>query len=70
MEGYKKIRCKICKKKLHPLMKDVFTCKCKGIYCHNHRHSHNCSYDYIKERRDNLIKILPSIEVNKRLEKI
>ena len=46
----KKKRCHACNKKLKMIH---FTCKCQHLFCVNHLnpHSHNCSYDYIAEKR-------------------
>jgi hypothetical protein len=41
-----KYKCEICNKKIRELMIQVFTCKCKGIYCSTHKHAHNCTYNF------------------------
>lgn len=41
-----KYRCKECKKKINQMMKDIYTCRCKNIYCAKHLHVHNFTFDY------------------------
>ena len=56
----KKNRCACCNKKLGLVM---FTCKCGGNYCGDHRinEAHNCTYDYHQEYKQTLIIQLPKI---------
>ena len=56
----KKNRCTCCNKKLGLI---IFTCKCGNIYCQTHLnpHNHNCQFDYIKEKKDQLIKQNPKL---------
>ena len=56
----KKQKCHFCKKKLGLI---VIKCKCGHIYCQNHlnAHSHNCKYDYKKEKKENIEKNNPKI---------
>ena len=51
------LRCEICKKKLSKLMIQLHTCKCKGIYCTEHKYIHNCSYDF-KTNGNTVVKII------------
>lgn len=55
------MKCLICEKKLHKLMKDLHTCRCQGIYCRQHILDHSCSFDYKKMERENLSKTLPIV---------
>ena len=56
-----KLRCNSCNKKigLHS-----YECKCDGIYCTQCRYPdiHNCSYDFIKEKKEILNKQNPQIK--------
>ena len=56
----KKNKCACCKKKLGLI---IFTCKCGHIYCQTHLnpHNHNCQFDYVKEKKDQLIKENPKL---------
>lgn len=47
-----KPRCFHCKKKLK-MTELNFKCKCNHIFCFQHLnpHSHNCSFNYLKERQ-------------------
>ena len=47
----KKKRCFHCKAKL-PIIN--YPCKCGYVFCYQHlnAHSHNCTYDYSKERKE------------------
>ena len=40
-----------------------FECKCKYIFCKNHRlaESHNCTYDYKKQERQKLVEKMPKL---------
>jgi len=44
------LRCHTCQKKLKMIH---FTCKCKHQFCiiHLNPHTHNCKYDYKKEKQ-------------------
>lgn len=57
-----KLRCHFCNKKLSLIH---FDCKCGHKFCQNHLnpHSHNCKFDYCKERKEILEKNNPKIEV-------
>ena len=56
----KKNKCACCKKKLGLIF---YTCKCGNIYCqiHLNPHNHNCQFDYVKEKKDQLIKQNPKL---------
>jgi len=56
----KKPRCFHCKKKLK-MTELNFKCKCKHQFCHLHLnpHSHKCSFDYLKERQEQIQKTNP-----------
>ena len=49
----KKPRCFHCKKKLS-LIELNFRCKCEHMFCQLHlsAHSHNCNFNYLKEKQD------------------
>merc|ERR1719282_251029 len=48
-----------------------FACKCKYVFCANHRYSdkHNCDFDYRQNQRDQLNKSLEKVEEDK-LERV
>jgi hypothetical protein len=48
-----KPRCYCCRKKLK-MTELNFLCKCGHLFCQSHLnpHSHNCSFNYLKERQD------------------
>lgn len=60
-----KHNCKICNKKVGSLFVDVYTCKCKNIYCKEHIHGHYCNYNYRYEYKKDLQKLLVKIEPEK-----
>jgi predicted nucleic acid binding AN1-type Zn finger protein len=47
------LKCHECRKKLKMIH---FTCKCGKLFCisHHNPHSHNCNYDYKKERSEEI----------------
>ena len=49
----KKPRCHYCRKKLK-MTELNFICKCNHTFCqlHLNPHSHECTFDYFKERQD------------------
>jgi hypothetical protein len=57
----KRMRCHLCNKKLKMIS---FTCKCEYNFCINHHnpHTHNCLYDYKKEREKEIEKNNPKLE--------
>mgnify|MGYP001183821910 CR=1 FL=1 len=56
----KKNKCQFCKKKLGMIS---FTCKCGKCFCQAHLnpHSHNCTFDYVNEKKCKLIKENPKL---------
>jgi len=64
----KKKRCFHCKAKL-PIIN--YPCKCGYVFCYQHlnAHSHNCTYDYSKERKEELTKNIMKV-VCQKVEKI
>jgi predicted nucleic acid binding AN1-type Zn finger protein len=62
------MRCKVkeCKKKLS-LVEKSFSCKCQKHFCAMHRlpQSHNCQFDYQKEKLDLLKKQLKDANFKK-----
>ena len=58
----KKPRCFHCKKKLK-MTELAMICKCSHTFCllHLNPHSHNCSFDYLKERRELIEKNNPKM---------
>lgn len=56
----KKVRCHHCKTKLGMM---VFQCKCGYKFCsaHLNAHSHNCTFDYVNEKKEQLEKNNPKI---------
>jgi AN1-type zinc finger protein 5/6 len=56
----KKIKCHYCNKKVGLI---VIKCKCGHIFCQSHlnAHSHNCTYDYKKEKKESLEKNNPKL---------
>ena len=51
----KKPKCYCCKKKLK-MTELNFRCKCNHNFCllHLNPHSHNCSYDYLKDKQEQI----------------
>ena len=56
----KKQKCQFCKCKLGMIS---FTCKCGMLLCQTHLnpHSHQCKFDYVKEKKDLLEKNNPKL---------
>ena len=56
----KKPKCYHCNKKVGLI---VLKCKCGHIFCQSHlnAHSHNCTYDYKKEKKESLEKNNPKL---------
>ena len=49
-----KINCTICDKKINSMYKQIFTCRCKHIFCTKHLNDHSCTYDYKTEYKKTL----------------
>lgn len=47
-------KCKKCNKKIKSLL--PIACKCKEYFCGKHKipHDHDCSFDYINEKKEQL----------------
>jgi hypothetical protein len=58
----KKPRCFYCNKKLK-MTELTMNCKCSHTFCllHLNPHSHNCTFDYLKERRELIEKNNPKM---------
>ena len=56
----KKQKCQFCNCKLGMIS---FTCKCGMLLCQKHLnpHSHDCKFDYVKEKKDLLEKNNPKL---------
>ncbi len=59
------MKCKLCHKKLNKLYVEMYTCKCKLIFCSEHMIEHGCTYDHRKEIQDRLKKQLPVVKPKK-----
>jgi len=59
-----KPKCFHCKKKLKMTELD-FKCKCNYVFCHLHLnpHSHKCTFNYLKERQEQIQKHNPRMGV-------
>ena len=62
MSVKKKIRCKVCRKKLGLT---AIPCKCKNCYCYKCKADHKCTFDYNKEQIEKLKKELVKVEFQK-----
>lgn len=62
--------CKTCKRKINKLYIEMYTCKCKKLYCGNHLHSHKCSFDHVAEQQNVLREKMPIMEPDRGLVKI
>lgn len=54
-----KLKCSICGKKIPKMMLQIHTCRCEKIFCSEHKHSHECTYDY-KQHIQQQVKIKSS----------
>lgn len=56
----KNLKCYQCNKKIGLI---IIKCKCGHIFCSSHlnAHSHNCTYDYKKEKKESLEKNNPKL---------
>lgn len=64
------VSCKTCKKKINKLYIEMYTCKCKKLYCGIHRHTHKCDFDYKNEYQKLLKDKMPYISSDRGLVKI
>ena len=64
----KTIRCHYCRKKL--LLMEQIKCQCNYLFCSSHlnRHSHNCTFNNQKVKKDEIRKDNPKLD--KKFEKI
>lgn len=55
-----KVKCHYCNTKLGMI---VFECKCGHKFCsaHLNAHSHNCTFDYVKEKKEQIKKNNPKV---------
>lgn len=56
-------KCEICKRKLNRLMLQLHTCRCKGLFCSEHKHDHKCSHDF-RPTEAELVKVI-AIKIDK-----
>jgi len=61
----KRVRCGFegCQKKLNLIDQSIGKCRCKGVYCSNHRlnKKHQCTFDLVKENKEILAKNNPVV---------
>lgn len=62
--------CKSCKRRISKLYIEMYTCKCKKVYCGNHLHSHTCNFDHVEEQQKILRERLPVVESDRGLVRI
>ena len=58
-------KCCSCKKLIPPLMKDIYRCRCKKLFCKLHLHDHNCTFDYKEKFITTIKKSIVKIEKEK-----
>ena len=49
------VKCFTCRKKIPPLLKDVYLCRCNKYYCGLHRHEHTCEFDHHENQKSKLV---------------
>ena len=55
-----------CNRKIKSVMIETNRCKCNNLYCDTHLHpNHLCSYDYLKEHKQQLMVVNPNIQTKK-----
>ena len=59
------VKCKKCGGKISKLMVNIHKCRCKGIYCKQHLHDHDCTFNYNKVFQDKIAKDLAKVEPKK-----
>lgn len=64
------ILCNICQHKINKIFIEMYTCKCKKVYCSAHMHKHVCTFDYLSHQQKILREKMPVIKSNKGLIKI
>ena len=65
MKNSNKIKCMVCGKKISGHLAVMYTCKCKNVYCSDHKLQHECSYDYKTNDLDK-----PLLHLNNKITKI
>ena len=61
--------CFVCKKKLKLVKQITNKCKCKYIFCDQHKLNHNCTFDFIKTEHE-LLKSKNPVIVSDKVQKI
>lgn len=56
------VSCNDCKRKINKYMLDVYTCKCKLIFCSEHLHNHKCTYNHLNNNQNILKKKMPVVK--------
>lgn len=57
--------CFICKKKLKLAQATIGKCKCKYVFCQQHIHNHNCTFNFKMTHQSQLEEKLPVVEHTK-----
>ena len=61
----KKIKCKVCNKKINLLFSDMNKCKCNKYYCSEHLIEHDCTFNYVDENKNKLLTTLNKVVKSK-----
>lgn len=56
------VSCKDCKRKISKYMIDMYTCKCKLIFCSQHLHDHNCTFNHLNYNQNILKNKMPVVK--------
>ncbi len=64
-QNQKTDRCKKCDKKLKLAQQQIGICKCKNVYCPEHRHNHTCTYEYVKITKEKIALHNPNMNFQK-----
>lgn len=60
--------CFICDKKIRSIYLQMYTCRCKGVFCDKHKTNHDCSFNYKSMfKRNNILNVqqIESLSKNK-----
>lgn len=58
-------RCIVCNKKIPEYLLTAYRCKCKGIYCTEHKFTHDCTFDYNAEFKEKMKEAMPVVQARK-----
>ena len=55
-------KCTICEKRFKRMFLDMYTCQCNLVFCSDHLHNHQCTFDMKSQHQNHLKKKMTKLK--------